>query len=82
MTLLYVSHRLPEVFRLCDRITVLRDGGYAGTFETAAVTPDRVVRAMVGRDLPPRAEHASRDGVGEPGAGGPRADPRRRAFAT
>jgi rhamnose transport system ATP-binding protein len=58
VTLLYVSHRLPEVFRLCDRITVLRDGGYAGTFETASVTTDRIVRAMVGRDLPPRAEHA------------------------
>ena len=58
VTLLYVSHRLPEVFRLCDRITVLRDGGYAGTFETNAVTHERIVRAMVGRDLPPRSEQA------------------------
>ncbi len=58
-TLLYVSHRLPEVFRLCDRITVLRDGGYVGTFERTAVTPERIVSAMVGRDLPPRAEHAA-----------------------
>ena len=57
VTLLYVSHRLPEVFRLCDRITVLRDGGYAGTFERNEVAPDRIVRAMVGRDLPPRAQH-------------------------
>jgi rhamnose transport system ATP-binding protein len=54
-TLLYVSHRLPEVFRLCDRLTVLRDGSYVNTFERQAVTPDDVVRAMVGRDLPPRA---------------------------
>jgi rhamnose transport system ATP-binding protein len=59
VTLLYVSHRLPEVFRLCDRITVLRDGGYAGTYETSDVAPDRIVRAMVGRDLPPRADHAT-----------------------
>ena len=58
VTLLYVSHRLPEVFRLCDRITVLRDGGYAGTFESRDTAPDAIVRAMVGRDLPPRAEHA------------------------
>lgn len=58
VTLLYVSHRLPEVFRLCDRITVLRDGGYAGTFDKAAITPDDIVKAMVGRELPPRAEHA------------------------
>jgi rhamnose transport system ATP-binding protein len=57
VTLLYVSHRLPEVFRLCERITVLRDGAYAGTFDTGDATPDRIVRAMVGRDLPPRAEH-------------------------
>ncbi|HET7698183.1 MAG TPA: sugar ABC transporter ATP-binding protein [Vicinamibacterales bacterium] len=59
-TLLYVSHRLPEVFRLCDRITVLRDGSYVNTFVKGAVTPDDVVRAMVGRELPPRAVMAAR----------------------
>ena len=58
-TLLYVSHRLPEVFRLCDRITVLRDGSYVNTFERRGVTPDVVVRAMVGRELPPRAAVAA-----------------------
>jgi ABC-type sugar transport system ATPase subunit len=57
-TLLYVSHRLPEVFRLCDRITVLRDGGYVGTFDCPQVEPARVVRAMVGRDLPERTRGA------------------------
>jgi rhamnose transport system ATP-binding protein len=55
VTLLYVSHRLPEVFRLCDRITVLRDGAYVETSDRRLVTPEHVVRAMVGRDLPPRA---------------------------
>ena len=55
VTLLYVSHRIPEVFRLCDRITVLRDGAYVDTFERRAVSADHIVRAMVGRDLPPRA---------------------------
>jgi len=54
-TILYVSHRLPEVFRLCDRITVLRDGLVVETLEAARTTHDRVVRAMVGRDLPARA---------------------------
>ena len=49
VTLLYVSHRIAEVFRLCDRITVLRDGAYVETCER------RGVRAMVGRELPPRA---------------------------
>jgi len=55
VTILYVSHRLPEVFRLCDRITVLRDGARAGTFDARTATEDEVVRAMVGRDLPARA---------------------------
>ena len=53
-TILYVSHRLPEVFRLCDRITVLRDGAYVDTYTTAGVETQDIVRAMVGRDLPKR----------------------------
>jgi ABC-type sugar transport system ATPase subunit len=55
-TILYVSHRLPEVFRLCDRITVLRDGHFVATHQRASTTPAEIVRAMVGRDLPPRAD--------------------------
>ena len=54
VTIVFVSHRLPEVFRLCDRITVLRDGGFVGTYETATTTQDAVVRAMVGREPPAR----------------------------
>jgi ABC-type sugar transport system ATPase subunit len=53
-TILYVSHRLPEVFRLCDRITVLRDGGWVGSFTRSEVEPRQIVRAMVGRELPER----------------------------
>jgi len=51
VTLIYVSHKLPEIFRLCDRITVLRDGQYVGSYDRSQVTPRDVVRAMVGRDL-------------------------------
>lgn len=54
VTILYVSHRLPEVFRLCSRMTVLRDGQYVGTYDRSAASPEDIVRAMVGRDLPPR----------------------------
>jgi rhamnose transport system ATP-binding protein len=63
VTLLFVSHRLPEVFRLCDHITVLRDGACVGTFSRAGTTPDEMVRAMVGREPPERVERpaASRD---------------------
>jgi rhamnose transport system ATP-binding protein len=66
VTILYVSHRLPEVFRLCDRVTVLRDGAYAGTSVTRETAPEQIVRAMVGRDLPPRAEHAAAAPVSTP----------------
>jgi ABC-type sugar transport system ATPase subunit len=58
VTLIYVSHRLPEVFRLCERITVLRDGRYVDTFERDDADHDRIVRAMVGRAIPPRAPAA------------------------
>lgn len=58
VTVLFVSHRLPEVYRLCDRITVLRDGRYVGTFDRAATPADDIVRAMVGREPPARAARA------------------------
>ena len=58
VTLLYVSHRIPEVFRLCDRVTVLRDGAFVETCARRDVTPDHIVRAMVGRELPPRGAFA------------------------
>jgi ABC-type sugar transport system ATPase subunit len=51
VTLIYVSHKLPEIFRLCDRVTVLRDGQHVGTFARSEITPRDVVRSMVGREL-------------------------------
>jgi ABC-type sugar transport system ATPase subunit len=51
VTIIYVSHRLPEVFRLCDRVTVLRDGKYVGTLDRVQATPDRVVQMMIGRSV-------------------------------
>src|SRR5262245_54721609 len=51
VTIIYVSHRLAEVFRLCHRITALRDGRYVNTFRRADVTPDTIVQAMVGRKI-------------------------------
>lgn len=51
VAVLYVSHRLQEVFDLCDRITVLKDGSLVDTVETADITQDELVRKMVGRSL-------------------------------
>jgi ABC-type sugar transport system ATPase subunit len=51
-TCLYVSHRLDDVFSLCDRVTVLRDGRTAGTRTVAGTTPSEIVSLMVGRAVP------------------------------
>ena len=51
VTLIYVSHRIPEVFRLCRTVSVLRDGQHVGTWPLEGKSPDDIVRAMVGRDL-------------------------------
>ncbi|MGN9908786.1 sugar ABC transporter ATP-binding protein [Phytohabitans sp. LJ34] len=48
---LYVSHRLKEVFDLASRITVLKDGRKVTTLDSAATGPDELVRHMVGREL-------------------------------
>ncbi len=56
--ILYVSHRLPEVFRLADRITVLRDGAHVTTRYRNETDEDEIIGAMTGRELghlfPPR----------------------------
>jgi ABC-type sugar transport system ATPase subunit len=47
----YVSHKLDEVFAISNRITVLKDGRLVGTVRTSETTPDAVVRMMVGREF-------------------------------
>jgi ABC-type sugar transport system ATPase subunit len=47
----YVSHRMDEIFRICDTITVLRDGKYVGTDAIAKTNRDRVIHQMVGREV-------------------------------
>lgn len=51
VTLIYVSHRFEEIFRITDRITVLRDGKYVGTVNTRETNEDDIVRMMVGRSI-------------------------------
>ncbi len=50
-TCVYVSHKLDEIFALCDRVTVLRDGRTAAVLDIRETTPREVVTAMVGRDV-------------------------------
>ncbi|QYA04618.1 sugar ABC transporter ATP-binding protein [Rhizobium sp. B21/90] len=51
VTVIYISHYLDEVFRLSDRIVVLRDGEVRGQFRTADTSHEEVLRAMLGGDL-------------------------------
>ncbi len=48
---IYISHKLEEIFEITQRITVLRDGKYIGEVETSAVTKDKLISMMVGREL-------------------------------
>jgi ABC-type sugar transport system ATPase subunit len=50
VAVLYISHKMDEVFRLADRITVMRDGKKMATTERSKTTPNEVIRLMVGRD--------------------------------
>ena len=47
--MIYISHRMDEITRISDRVTVMRDGEYVGTVNTADVTKDDIVKMMVGR---------------------------------
>jgi ribose transport system ATP-binding protein len=51
LTILFVSHRLEEVFAISDRISVLRDGHHVGTEETKQTSTDRIVNMIIGRSL-------------------------------
>ena len=49
--IVYISHRLEEVFELADRVTVLRDGAFVGTRQVAETSPDELITMMVGRTI-------------------------------
>jgi len=51
VSIIFISHRLEEVFEIADRVTVLRDGQLIGTSPIAELDEDRVVQMMVGREL-------------------------------
>ena len=56
--IVYISHRMDEIFHLSQRISVLRDGKYTGTVNTAETNEDEITRMMIGRSL--TLDHASK----------------------
>lgn len=51
VSIIYISHRLEEIFQLSDNITVLKDGGYVATVPTSSITKEELVTMMVGREI-------------------------------
>ena len=49
--IIYISHRMSEVFGECDRVSILRDGTYIGTYDISQTSPKEVVSRMVGREI-------------------------------
>jgi len=61
LTLIYVSHRMGEIFAVCDRVTVLRDGQFVATSEVASIDEPTLVEQMIGRKVSgtPRSARAT-----------------------
>ena len=51
LAIIYISHRIPEIFRICNRVTVLRDGKRVDTVDIEDIEPQEIVDKMVGREL-------------------------------
>ena len=51
VAMIYISHKMDEIKRIADDITVMRDGGYVGTWPAAEMTTDQIIAKMVGREL-------------------------------
>lgn len=61
VSIIYVSHRLAEIFALCETVTVLKDGKFVGTRKVADATTDDLIRMMVGREVHLARETATRE---------------------
>jgi len=59
--IIYISHRLSEIFEICDQVSVLRDGYMVSSYKVAETTSEQLVKDMVGREIsslyPPKAEN-------------------------
>ena len=61
VSIVYISHKMDEILRVSDEVTIMRDGHYIGTWQAEELTTDRIITQMVGRELsslyPPRENH-------------------------
>ena len=62
VAVVYISHRIEEILRIADEVTILRDGRVVSTQLARGLTADEIIRSMVGRDLPPRQQTRSAAG--------------------
>ncbi|MBN2898729.1 MAG: ribose ABC transporter ATP-binding protein RbsA [Clostridia bacterium] len=60
-SIVYISHRLPEIFEICDDITVLRDGQFIGEASVASINEDKLIEMMVGRKLEEQYPYLKQD---------------------
>ena len=51
VSIVYISHRMEEIFELCDRITILRDGSYIGVKKIPETNMNEIVKMMIGREI-------------------------------
>ena len=51
VSIMFVSHKLEEIYRICDRVTIFRDGKYIGTKETCDLSYDNLITMMIGREI-------------------------------
>jgi ABC-type sugar transport system ATPase subunit len=63
VSIVYVSHKMDEIFRICERVTVLRDGETIGTREIGATSADELISMMVARELKSGAHRESQQSV-------------------
>src|SRR5690606_31199163 len=68
VAVVFISHRLEEVMRICDRATVFRDGMVTATLRREEITRDRLIDAIVGREMPAVTTGASRSPSDRPTA--------------
>ncbi|MFV0411868.1 MAG: sugar ABC transporter ATP-binding protein [Oscillospiraceae bacterium] len=65
-SIIYISHKLEEIFEVCDQVTVMRDGRYIGTWDIGDITIDGLIYQMVGRSMEkrfPPAENSLREEI-------------------